>query len=819
MVSGNVFKERQLWAVPSRTSSSIARHCTPFTLPSHGLLTIDYTSIITLTQNAIFQPECTGEAAWEQGPPSDPTSIADLRDPFYASTLPQIFAIAAATVVSYMLVIMLFITPRTFFVAGPGGGSGFLGRQGMISGASGSTSVVGVGRRPWLQKVAALTVAISLTIATVDTFRVAGRQYDVGYMDASALTQEVVGGLEIRIVRVISDTFLWLAQVQTLIRLFPRHKEKVIIKWTGFALIVLDTTFSILNSFVANTDKSRPRKFIDAIPALNYLFALALSLLYAAWVVYYSLSKRRFAFFHPKMRNICLVAILALAAVLIPVVFFVLDISNPSVAGWGDYVRWVGAAAASVVVWEWVERIEALERDERKDGILGREIFELDEMLEVTPSDEVNWPRRINRGNDGDGRDGGGVTTGWNGTTARANCINRTSTSANILQTNSKDQNPATIPTISKPVPSAYAPPPNIPNSPTPVSRDNTTSAASTEYAIHYHTVNQPTPPILENTPEQMGCQTWVDTFNAGQLDLEDSRRRDQQTAPETNLTRVGNGRTRWQAARNPFKRRRASPPPEVADAPVAALSLPSSDTESDLPQNLKKKALSFATGHRDRLRTRARRREAEVPLSVTVIPAQPRGRQWLAAIPQATEGGDMNQERHASELVPRIDHSKAKGKAVERESWRVSHDEPSSSQPRHQRYSPTNLDNQLLSQRGALIISEDRSRHTPAHLLSVTSPSSSPGQSSNGEGTSGEADPSQTQLATSDPNSHTAMNPMLAGISEQTIPPQAFDIAGPQLYRQEPSVRGFKPPSPLATSTETSMQERAHDATRDLEP
>jgi len=64
-------------------------------------------------------------------------------------------------------------------------------------------------------------------------------------------------------------------------------------------------------------------------------------------------------------------------------VFFVLDISKPDVAGWGDYVRWVGAAAASVVVWEWVERIEALERNDKKDGVLGREIFDGDEMLEV----------------------------------------------------------------------------------------------------------------------------------------------------------------------------------------------------------------------------------------------------------------------------------------------------------------------------------------------------------------------------------------------------------------------------------------------------
>jgi hypothetical protein len=97
--------------------------------------------------------------------------VVNFRDPFYASIAPQFFAIAAATVVAYLLVIIIFITPGAFFVGGPGGGRAFLGRRGMISGTYGSSSVVGIGRRPWLQKIAALTVAISLTIASADTFK------------------------------------------------------------------------------------------------------------------------------------------------------------------------------------------------------------------------------------------------------------------------------------------------------------------------------------------------------------------------------------------------------------------------------------------------------------------------------------------------------------------------------------------------------------------------------------------------------------------------------------------------------------------------
>ena len=441
----------------------------------------------------------------------------------------------------------------------------------MIRGGGGGLAVIGVGSRPWLQKIAALTVAISLTIATADTFKVANQQYQDGYSDAAALTEAVVEGLEIRVVRVISDTCLWLAQVQTLIRLFTRHKEKVMIKWIGFALILFDTTFSILNYFVVGHGRTRARRFVDAIPALNYLFALALSLLYAAWVIYYSLCKRRYAFFHPKMRNIILVAMLALIAVSIPVVFFVVDISHPSLAGWGDYVRWVGAAAASVVVWEWVERIEALERDEKKDGILGREIFAGDEMLEVTPSTEITGSGSRWQGRKGGGRGGqaggGDTSTGWNGVKSITSRLKGSRIPPNKRPNRKqKDKNRSNT---GRRLPSDYAANSssvnNLPSAPvpvaSPVSREDTTSAASTVYVVRYHeedAMSLPRPPSKFASVEALTQQ--------GQ-----GERRNSSTDPETNNIERSHGRDvfleRCQQIVNSFRHGRSSPPPEVVQA------------------------------------------------------------------------------------------------------------------------------------------------------------------------------------------------------------------------------------------------------------
>ncbi|CAK7212321.1 pH-response regulator protein palH/rim21 [Sporothrix bragantina] len=425
VVEPSIITTAEYTASPTHASR---QGCQPINLPAGGVLYIPGADPVTLTATAAFKPLClptgapnivTGSGAGTvAGGPSDTTSTSslstdntnitgvnldenaettpqysDFRDPFYASSFPQCYALASTTVIAYTLVIMLFITPRSFL----DGGVVVLGRRGFTNGGSGGKNI---GGRPWLQKVAALTVAISLTIATADTFRVAETQYSWGIQNAKEMQQEVLGGTELKVIRIISDTFLWLAQAQTLIRLFPRQREKVIIKWTAFSLITLDVIFDCLNSFVyAGSSHS----FTEAIPALSYLFELALGVLYAAWVIYYSLMKKRYAYYHPRMRNICLVAALSLLAILVPIVFFVLDICKPDFTGWGDYVLWVGAAAASVIVWEWVERIEALEREEKKDGILGREVFDGDEMLDIMPSD-FSWPRRRRKTGAKDGR-------------------------------------------------------------------------------------------------------------------------------------------------------------------------------------------------------------------------------------------------------------------------------------------------------------------------------------------------------------------------------------------------------------------------------
>lgn len=621
-----------------------SQHCTPFNLPSNGVIRLDDNSSITIKSNAVFQPQCTPAKMGITDLPG-PNDITDLRDPFFASTIVQTYAIAAATILSYTLVIMLLITPRTFFVGGPGGGGGLLGGRGLISGASGRTSVVGIGSRPWLQKVAALTVAISLTIATVDTFKVASEQYDTGFMSATKLRNEVAGGRLIKAVRVISDTFLWLAQVQTLIRLFPRHKEKVIIKWLGSALIICDTIFSILNSFVFVQTHS---KNVEAIPTISYLFQLALSLLYAAWILYYAFTKRRYAFYHYKMRNICLVALLALVSVAVPIVFFVLDISNPNLAGWGDYVRWVGAAAASVVVWEWVERIEALERDDRKDGVLGREVFEGDEMLDITPMGDSEWDRRRPRASSGGeggevhGHASGRASTGpgWGHTTRaaiRSLRPSRAYTRATTRTTTAPRSNDRGIPIVHGLMSGARAPAPSPPPATiSPVSRNDTSSADSTVYAVHHHAVACSTTPVPYTHPTSQSISSRASVTGRSEPQVTSGRRSGAGAGSEPLQEDTTNSSSADRATASRLSGQELSSPSPLPHTPSMRTTFvstfrPSStnDRSRSSRRNIKNRLREFAASQSEMLRERANGRDNDVALPVMVIPAPPRGQTW----------------------------------------------------------------------------------------------------------------------------------------------------------------------------------------------
>lgn len=652
--------------------------CSSFDLPANGVLTLANGETITLAADASFQPYCTGstgssdsiadsitlkpaiignngvlidETSTTTGSSSDP-KFSDFRDPFYASTFPQCYALAATTIIAYTLVIMLFIAPRSSL----DGGVIVLGRRGFTNGPSNGISI---GGRPWLQKVAALTVAISLTIATADTFRVAEDQYATGIQNAQVLQNDVLNGTQLKIIRLISDTFLWLAQAQTLIRLFPRQREKVIIKWTAFSLITLDVIFGALNSFLYNgPNNARPRNFTDAVPALSYLFQLSLGLLYAAWVIYYSFMKKRYAYYHPLMRNISLVAVLSVISILVPVVFFILDISKPDFTGWGDYVRWVGAAAASVIVWEWVERIESLEREEKKDGILGREVFDGDEMIDG-PGTEFSWPRRRRTtkkkgDSDDDGGENGHSRSERISSSTRSNMWPAMSSIASRYMSRSgntsdddghKTNNAAAASTgrsatrFLQPPLWISRPPPAV----TPISRTDTASADSTVYAVRYQPLTETASRTTDDRQERpltrnnSRVSPEVRSRPASPPPIQESPVEPVATAANSPGTKESAPRTQdWRSLLG--MRRNANAPPAEVIPHTQKPEPPPREYESQGWWDIRERIEDFAATQAERIREKMRPTPDTESLEVVVIPPPPRRGAALAQVLEEEE-------------------------------------------------------------------------------------------------------------------------------------------------------------------------------------
>ncbi|KAI1369178.1 PalH/RIM21-domain-containing protein [Xylaria arbuscula] len=626
----------------------MATACAPVTVGAGGVLSIAGAAPTILAAGAVYFPPCAAPIELARraiivtgGVSTDETTdslgspeYSDFRPYFYETIFPQCYALAATTVLAYMLFIMLVIVPRSFL----DGGVVTLGRRGFTNGHSNGITI---GGRPWLQKVATLLVAVSLTIATVDTFRVAEEQYYQGYQDVHRLQERVLGGTQLKIIQLISDTFLWLAQAQTLIRLFPRQREKIIIKWTAFALISLDVIFGALNSFrYMGSNNYKPRQFTEAVPALSYLFQLSLGLLYAAWVIYYALTKKRYAFYHPLMKNISLMATLSIVSLLVPVVFFVLDIAKPNFTGWGEYVRWAGAAAASVIVWEWVERIEALEREEKKDGVLGREVFDGDEMIDMTPSD-LTWPRRRKSpktSSDTDGGDGGAISSSGQ----RDNVWPAMSSIAKRYRLKlDNGSQPGTGPQASTTgrETGRFLQPPLWPSRPpvavTPVSRTDTASADSTIYRVRYQPLTETTSRTTDDRvrPSSRG-DTVASSHSSAAVEKTESHvsistPAEQQQGPividsEGPGANNGKGWGSWLPT-NLFHRKSRDPPAEVLPHTMPKSDKSQRDHETLSRWDLRGRIEDIAATQAERVLQRIRPTPDTNSLPVTVIPAPPR--------------------------------------------------------------------------------------------------------------------------------------------------------------------------------------------------
>lgn len=269
------------------------------------------------------------------------SDVIPSSDVFFGSVIPMAYAISVATIVAWLLLILLFIAKK---------------------------------KRPWFQKLMALMVALSLSVILSNTTNILEEQYDEGYLDAVELRHEIFGSVTFRVLQVICLILIWIAHLQVLVRLFERPQDRVLIKYGGGVLVCCGTVMWCLVYFLVPFHMSN-HALSKAVPVLAYFIQIVIETTYAGLVIVYSFRKRRFAYHTQTL----VTASVSLIAVITPLAFFILDLAaNSWIVGWSEFVRWVSDAAANIVVWEWIDIVETLQKEQQKLGVLGRQIYEGD---------------------------------------------------------------------------------------------------------------------------------------------------------------------------------------------------------------------------------------------------------------------------------------------------------------------------------------------------------------------------------------------------------------------------------------------------------
>lgn len=236
------------------------------------------------------------------------------------------------------------------------------------------------------QVLVSIVSPICCTLVAIQCFKYTRVQYHQGYTSGYSLVNQVSSSNFIAISMLISNTVALLTQVRTAIRLVSRKKEQIFIFWTGITLITICQILWAFNIYEPGDPDLRTAS-ADALIVFAYLFIVATSLLYFFLVLMYSLIKWRVAY-KPEYLSL---AIICIGACALPVILFLLDVSDRYVEGWDDICRLWSLMAAGPIVGKWVDKIEKYEAVLEERSILGRRTYTEDEA-EAPPGVLVSVP-------------------------------------------------------------------------------------------------------------------------------------------------------------------------------------------------------------------------------------------------------------------------------------------------------------------------------------------------------------------------------------------------------------------------------------------
>lgn len=224
----------------------------------------------------------------------------------------------------------------------------------------------------WLLRISSLLASVNLCILFVRSIVFLSKEYKLGYSSGEKLLSDLQSDKVFDIIDFVFVLIAQLSQVQVIIRLFSRVKEKRVSFILGGFLSICSQVIwgvSTFNNFKQNDTEESD---ISILPAFTYLLRIALSMMYSGLILIYSFWKRYYIF----NSSILLLTILTGFVINLQAAFFIVDISNLWVSELSEIFNTTIYVSATLIPWEWVNRVHVLQRKSQREGVLGRPVYE-----------------------------------------------------------------------------------------------------------------------------------------------------------------------------------------------------------------------------------------------------------------------------------------------------------------------------------------------------------------------------------------------------------------------------------------------------------
>ncbi|KAI5957779.1 RIM21 [Candida theae] len=228
----------------------------------------------------------------------------------------------------------------------------------------------------WLLKLSTLLSSVYILVVVIKSIIILHMQQREGYLHGAKVLSEINENKAVNIIDLIVVLLLQINQVQIIMRLFQRQKDKRLTFYVGCAAsIASQVIWSIaqFHYFDVNNEAG------DILPAFIYLVRIAMALCYAAIITVYFISKIQIILAN---RRIWLLTLLTLILIYSPVAFFIADVSNAFIYELSEIFSVVNYVIGVVIPWEWCNKFNLIMRAKEKEGVLGRRFYE-DESYEL----------------------------------------------------------------------------------------------------------------------------------------------------------------------------------------------------------------------------------------------------------------------------------------------------------------------------------------------------------------------------------------------------------------------------------------------------